>query len=139
VENGAGKKVVAFVIQNHEAFAALYVDGFFAMQMFAGVPAHGNLCSHQAAPAGGKTKLGGDHQGRFVILPGAHPFEILASRHPRRVVNLLVVCLGSLQPGTVKIAHNSSCSTQILKYGKRISGRDFFCQLHLRFAMAPPT
>ena len=73
MKDGSRKKVVAFVVQNQEAFAAFDINGFFAVQVLAGVPADGNLGAHQTAPAGGKPELGGDHQGGFVILGRAHP------------------------------------------------------------------
>jgi hypothetical protein len=73
MKDGSGKKVVALVVENQEAFATFNVDRFFAVQVLAGVPADGNLGAHQTAPPGGKPELGGDHQGGFVILGRALP------------------------------------------------------------------
>ncbi len=73
MKNRSGKKLVAFIVENHAAFAALNIDRFFAVEMLAGVPTDGNLGSHQTAAAGRETQLRGNHQRSLVILGRSHP------------------------------------------------------------------
>src|SRR5262245_17202667 len=114
MQDGSGEEVIAFVVENHEALAALDVNRFFTMQMLAGVPTNRDLCSHEAAAAGGEPEFGGDHQSRLVILTCADPLEILRSHYARRGVDKFVVFFGSLQPLTIKITHDASFLLAIL-------------------------
>ena len=101
----AWAEIVAFVVENHETFAALDIDRLFAVQMFAGMPAHRDLRAHHAAAAGGETQLRRDHQGRFEILRRAHPFEIFRPRESRRLRDRFFIGFGLFQPIRIKIAH----------------------------------
>ena len=105
VNDRAGAEIVAFVVENHEAFAALDIDRLFAVQMFAGMPAHRDLRAHHATAAGGETQLRRDHQGRFEILRRAHPFEILRTRESWRLGHRFFIGFGLFQPIRIKIAH----------------------------------
>ncbi len=101
----AWAEIVAFVVENHEAFAALDIDRLFAVQMFAGMPAHRDLRPHHAAAAGRETQLRRDHQGRFEILRRAHPLEIFRTRESWRLGDRFFIGFGLFQPIRIKIAH----------------------------------
>src|SRR5262245_29316441 len=108
MQDGSREEVIALVIENHEALAALDINRFFAMQMLAGVPTNRDLCPHKTAAASWKSQFGGNHQSRLVILTRSHPREILRSHYARRGVDKFVVFFGSLQPLTIKITHEAS-------------------------------
>src|SRR5262245_16589434 len=105
MEDGSGEEVIAFVIENHETFAALDINRFLAMQMLAGVPANRNLGPHEAAAAGGEPEFGGNHQSCLVILTCSDPFEIFAPHHARRLIDYLFIAFGPFQPVTIEITH----------------------------------
>ena len=105
----ARMKIVALVVEDHKTIAALDIDRLFAVQMFAGVPAHRNFRPHHAAAAGGKAKLGRNHQRRLEILWRTHPFEVFRPCESWGFAHGLFIGFGLLQPIRVKIAHRSSC------------------------------
>src|ERR1044072_8724 len=111
VEHRARKEIVALIVENHEAFAALHVNRFFAVQMFSGMPTDRNFRAHQAAASRRKSGFRRDHQSGFVILRRTHPLEILAMRDAWRLINYFLVLFRPFQPGRIKIAHCSSSIT----------------------------
>src|SRR6266850_3480360 len=87
VKDGSGEEVVPFVVQNHATLAALHINRFLAMKMFAGVPAKRDFRPHEAAPPGWESQLRGDHQSRLMILTRPYPLEIFGPHYPRRVID----------------------------------------------------
>src|SRR5918996_1132581 len=129
MKDRARKKVVTGVIENHESFATLNVNGFLTVKMLASVPADRDFGFHETAATRGEAELRRDHQGGLVILDRAHPSEIFGPRYSRRLIDLLLIVFRPFQPITVKIAHRSSSMRPMVPIDHLPNGGVVGCQL----------